>query len=220
MKISAEDHADAVASSARPSGNTLDYSIKVCKMLGGRLRAIHVRPGHFPHPRNPACVNLRRELGQTYDVMIGARRLSTYNLSALPVIARQWNDAAPKPHEIEGANLANARKIQAAVGVPVICTGGFQTASVIADAIKRGDCDLVSIARPLIANNDLVHIFARGQNKAEKPCTYCNKCLVNVIENPLGCYDVTRFDGDRERMVKEIMSVFDPPPFGVKTTHA
>ena len=50
----------------------------------------------------------------------------------------------PKPHEIEGANLADARKIKAAVGVPVICTGGFQTASVIADAIERGDCDLVS----------------------------------------------------------------------------
>ena len=40
------------------------------------------------------------------------------------------------------------------MSVPVICTGGFQTASVIRDAITRGDCDGVSMARPLVANND------------------------------------------------------------------
>ena len=47
--------------------------------------------------------------------------------------------------------------------MPVICTGGFQTASVIAAAIERGDCDAVSAARPLIANNDLVKNFRRGR---------------------------------------------------------
>ena len=69
--------------------------------------------------------------------------------------------------------------------VPVICTGGFQTASVIVKALEAGDCDAVSAARPLVANNDLVEIFRSGRDQAEKPCTYCNKCLVNVVENPL-----------------------------------
>ena len=96
--------------------------------------------------------------------------------------------------------------------VPVICTGGFQTASVIAKAIERGDCDAVSMARTLVANNDLRKVFASGQDQAEKPCTYCNRCLVNVVENPLGCYDETRFPS-REAMVAQIMSVFDPPAF-------
>ena len=45
------------------------------------------------------------------------------------------------------------------------------------------------MARPLIANNDLVEVFRRGQDRADKPCSYCNRCLVNVVENPLGCYD-------------------------------
>jgi 2,4-dienoyl-CoA reductase (NADPH2) len=44
------------------------------------------------------------------------------------------------------------------------------------------------------------------------PCTYCNKCLVNVLENPLGCYDETRFPS-REAMIEQIMSVFQPAPF-------
>jgi 2,4-dienoyl-CoA reductase (NADPH2) len=94
----------------------------------------------------------------------------------------------------------------------VICTGGFQTASVIRDAIARGDCDAVSAARPLVANPDLPKIFASGADVAPRPCTYCNKCLVNAVENPLGCYDVTRFDS-REQMIAQIMAVFDPPPF-------
>ncbi len=96
--------------------------------------------------------------------------------------------------------------------MPVICTGGFQTASVIREAIDNRDCDAVSIARPLVANNDLVKMFERGLDRAPKPCTYCNKCLVNVIENPLGCYDETRFPS-REAMIAEIMSVYQPPPF-------
>ena len=96
--------------------------------------------------------------------------------------------------------------------MPVICTGGFQTASFIREAITRGDCDAVSAARPLVANNDLVNMFAQGLDTAPKPCTYCNKCLVNVVENPLGCYDETRFDS-RDEMIRQIMSVFTPAPF-------
>jgi 2,4-dienoyl-CoA reductase (NADPH2) len=70
----------------------------------------------------------------------------------------------------------------------------------------------VSAARPLVANNDLVNLFKQGMDKAPKPCTYCNRCLVNVVENPLGCYDETRFDS-REEMIRQIMSVYRPAPF-------
>jgi 2,4-dienoyl-CoA reductase-like NADH-dependent reductase (Old Yellow Enzyme family) len=128
------------------------------------------------------------------------------------IAKRAWNDAAGDPDKIEGANLPDARAIKESVTVPVICTGGFQTASVIREAITRGDCDAVSAARPLVANNDLVNMFAAGRDAAPKPCTYCNKCLVNVVENPLGCYDETRFDS-RDEMIRQIMSVFKPAPF-------
>jgi 2,4-dienoyl-CoA reductase (NADPH2) len=138
----------------------------------------------------------------------------TYRLFRnFPELARrQWNEAAPPPDQIEGANLSNARQVKAAVSVPVICTGGFQTASVIAAALTKGDCDAVSMARPLVANPDLVQVFQRGQDRADRPCTYCNKCLANVIEHPLGCYDLSRFPS-REAMLAEVMSVFRPEPF-------
>ena len=76
----------------------------------------------------------------------------------------------------------------------------------------RGDCDAVTIGRPLIANNDLVQQFATGIGRPSNPCTYCNACLVNAPENPLGCYDETRFPS-REAMVAEILSVYRPQPF-------
>ena len=72
--------------------------------------------------------------------------------------------------------------------------------------------DAVSAARPLIANNDLVEIFRSGKDRPDRPCTYCNKCLVNVVENPLGCYEEKRFPS-HEAMLEQIMSVFRPESF-------
>jgi 2,4-dienoyl-CoA reductase (NADPH2) len=221
MKISAQDFDDALALFGRgPSGNTLDESVQVCKWLEeAGVDAFHVSTGSFfPHPRNPAGADLPVEdLARSYDTMIsnGERTFANFLLfhGATGQLARRaWNKAAGPAEEIEGKNLPDARAIKAAVSVPVICTGGFQTASVIARAIENGDCDAVSAARPLIANNDLVEIFRRGQDRAEKPCTYCNRCLVNVVENPLGCYEQSRFPS-REAMIAQIMSVYDPPPF-------
>jgi 2,4-dienoyl-CoA reductase-like NADH-dependent reductase (Old Yellow Enzyme family) len=220
MKISVQDHADAIAFFGKgPSGNTVDESVQVCKWLeDAGVDAFHASTGSFfPHPRNPAGSDLPiEELTLNYDAMIssGEEAFRTYQLFRnFPALARnQWNDAAPKPDKIEGANLEDCRRIKKAVSVPVICTGGFQTASVIVAAIQRGDCDMVSVARSLIANPDLVEIFRRGQDKPDRPCTYCNKCLANVIEHPLGCYDLSRYPS-REAMLAEVMSVFKPEPF-------
>ena len=220
MKISAIEYCDAVSFfGIGPAGNTLEDSVRVCQWLvDAGVDAIHVSTGgFFPHPRNPAGSDLPvDELVKTYDTMISSGDLTFRNyilFRTAPDIARhQWQETVPEPDKIEGVNLPEARRIKAAVKVPVICTGGFQTASVIAAAIERGDCDAVSAARPLIANNDLVEIFRSGKDRADRPCTYCNRCLVNVVENPLGCYEEKRYPS-RDAMIAEIMSVFNPPPF-------
>ena len=80
----------------------------------------------------------------------------------------------------------------------------------IAAAIERGDCDGVTVARTVVANPDLVRLFEQGHDAAPRPCTYCNKCLFNFVENPLGCYDESRFDS-HEDMVRQILSVYDVP---------
>jgi hypothetical protein len=38
------------------------------------------------------------------------------------------------------------------------------------------------------------------------------------LENPLGCYDVRRYDGDYDAMARELMSVFEPDGFTQEST--
>lgn len=219
MKISAVEHNNALRG-REPAGNTLAESVQVCRWLEeAGVDAIHVSTGSFfPHPRNPKGVDLPVEdLAGTYDTMLssGSRTFLNYLLfrTLSGRVARlQWNRGAGPADEIEGQLLPDSDVVKRAVSIPVICTGGFQTASVIRRALERGQCDAVSIARPLIANRNLVTQFAAGADRAPKPCTYCNRCLVNVVENPLGCYDDSRYES-REAMLAEILSVFDPPAF-------
>ena len=79
-----------------------------------------------------------------------------------------WERSA-KGDEIEGINLDEARRVKEAVTVPVICAGGFQTQSRIAAAIDDGLVDGVSMGRPLIANPDLVNLFAAGHDPRAAP---------------------------------------------------
>ena len=88
----------------------------------------------------------------------------------------------------------------------------YQRASTIRKLIDEGWCDAISMARALVANNDLVKLYAAGADLPERPCTYCNKCLLGAPKHPMGCYELERYDGDREAMLAEIMSVFHPAP--------
>jgi 2,4-dienoyl-CoA reductase (NADPH2) len=220
MKISATEYNNALLEQEKP-GNTVDDSVQVCQWLKeDGVDAIHVSSGaSFPHPRNPAGDLPIEELKKTYDSLISSGVLALRNYLLFrgrltgELFKQRWEEARGPKDQIEGLNLPDARRIKSAVGdLPVFCTGGFQTAAIIEAAITRGDCDAVTIARPLIANNDLVQQFARGVGRPERPCTYCNACLVNAVENPLGCYDESRYPS-RAAMVQEILSVFYPPPF-------
>ncbi|HEY1910701.1 MAG TPA: NADH:flavin oxidoreductase [Vicinamibacterales bacterium] len=222
MKISAVEHNNALlAVRLEGPGNTLDESVQVCKWLvDAGVDAIHVSTGSsFPHPRNPAGSDLDISiLSHTYEQLASSGANTFRNLLLFhnhltgDLFRKQWLDAGVPADQIEGLTLPDARVIKQAVNVPVICTGGFQTASVIRKAITDGDCDGVSMARPLVANNDLVQQFAAGKDRADRPCTYCNKCLVHVVEHPIGCYEESRFPSP-EAMLHEVMSVFQPQPF-------
>ncbi len=217
MKISATEFYNAL-NPFDPPGNTIQDSVEVCRRLeAAGVDAIHVSAGSsFPHPKNPPGDFPVDVATQTYDTMIssGDRGLQNYLMLRTGPLAKvyQFNWVRARGETIEGINLPDSRAIKQAVGIPVICTGGFQTASVIREAITSGACDAVSIARPLVANNGLVEMFRSGEDRPARPCTYCNKCLFNVLENPLGCYEESRF-ASRDEMVREILSVFEPAPF-------
>jgi 2,4-dienoyl-CoA reductase-like NADH-dependent reductase (Old Yellow Enzyme family) len=222
MKISATEHNNDLAFlKFDGKGNTVEDSVQVCRWLeDAGIDSVHVSTGSsFPHPKNPAGSDLPVDvLSQVYEQLASSGTHTFRNLLLFrgavtgPIFREQWLHAGVPADKIEGANLPDARKIKQAVTVPVLCTGGFQTASVIRNAITRGDCDVGSAARPLVANNDLVKQFAAGRDQAERPCTYCNKCLLHVVEHPLGCYEESRFP-TTEAMLHEVLSVFQPPSF-------
>ncbi len=217
VKLSAVDHNNALAFWEK-KGNTLDDTIPIAKMVEeAGADAIHVSSGStFPHPLNPPGPFPLEHAARTYGGMIpsgvyGFRNFLLFRYRLLrPFFNFLWNRT--KPDIIEGISVGDAREIKKHVKVPVLCTGGFQTASYIRKVIKEGYCDGVAIARPLVANNDLAHIYASGKDLPDKPCTYCNKCLVHAISDPLGCYELSRYDGDYDRMIKEIMTVFEGTP--------
>jgi 2,4-dienoyl-CoA reductase-like NADH-dependent reductase (Old Yellow Enzyme family) len=216
VKLSTTEHGNAFLPWLK-RGNTIDDSVRVCGWLEeAGADAIHVSSGNtFPHPVNPAGDLPLKEVVETYDGLVSSGRhvFRNYLLYRTPLIKNVMRKRWSRPaDEVEGANLADARAVKAAVSIPVLCTGGFQTASVVAGALERGDCDAVTIARPLVANPDLLELWQAGHGRPPRPCTFSNKCLFALLEHPLGCYDESRYDS-REEMLREIYAVFEPPPF-------
>ncbi len=221
FKISAVEYNDDLFP-WQNAGNGIEDSIPVCQWLEeAGVDGFHVSSGAtFPHPRNPAGEFPIKDTIRGYDAMISSGQHTWRNylmFRTWPVnklFKYQWEKSARKATNgrIEGINLPDARRVREAVSVPVVCTGGFQTRSAVESAIASGDCDGVTIGRPLIANNNLVKLWAEGHDRPPNPCTYTNKCLINQLENPLGCYEPSRY-ASHEDMVKDIMSVYDPPPF-------
>jgi len=89
-----------------------------------------------------------------------------------PLFLHFWNQMT-KQHPIEGLVAPYAREVKKTVGIPVICTGGFQDAGLIRKGLNEGWFDAVSIGRHLVANNDLPEIFASGKDLPDQPCSFC-----------------------------------------------
>jgi 2,4-dienoyl-CoA reductase-like NADH-dependent reductase (Old Yellow Enzyme family) len=132
---------------------------------------------------------IRRKLyASDWDFLLGRQR------------PRKGDDSAAR--ELEGINRVAAREIRNAIAdksIPVLCTGAFQTLGGIRVAITNGDCDAVTMVRPLLANPDLPSKILKAEAngaadyEADEPCTLCNRCLLAAPEFPVGCLDERRF---------------------------
>ena len=203
-------------------GNTLEEGVAVAKWAEeAGVDAIHTSIGSmFPHPLLPPGGFPPDELNWWYGSMIssGVRGYFNYTMFHFrllrPIFSFFWG-RTKKDHPVEAVSSEYSREIKKNVTVPIINTGGYQDGRVIRRVISEGYTDAVSIARPLIANRNLPEILESGQDLPDKPCSFCNRCLVNAIVNPLGCYDVRRFEGDHDAMVAKILEVFHPSQFSV-----
>jgi 2,4-dienoyl-CoA reductase-like NADH-dependent reductase (Old Yellow Enzyme family) len=201
-------------------GNTPEEYLQICQWIEeDGADGLHISAGStFPHPLVPPGGFPADELNWWYGGMSssGVRgffpnyTLFHYKLLR-PLFLLLWN-RTKKKYPVEGVSMQYCKAIKQQASIPVLNTGGFQNGELIRRGIREGFFDGVAMARPLIANNDLPHILASGRDLPERPCSFCNRCLVNAIANPLGCYDERRYN-TRDDMIAEVMSVYQPPPF-------
>jgi 2,4-dienoyl-CoA reductase-like NADH-dependent reductase (Old Yellow Enzyme family) len=160
----------------------------------------HGSPGKFPDQGYQTFANATRHLSGKALV-----RAVLYNLT--PAFIRR-NVYGFGYRFREAANADFAAAIKQAVSIPVIANGGFQDRPIINGALQAGKCDMVAIARPLLANPDLFQQLATA-DKPANPCTFCSLCCAQTAVFPLGCYDEDRF-ASREEMMDQIIAWSSP----------
>jgi len=87
----------------------------------------------------------------------------------------------------EGFNLRYSKLFKQALSVPVICVGGFIHREAMERAIARGECDMVSAARALIADPFLYRHMQQGVQGPQ--CDFCNACYARAAVWPVACYN-------------------------------
>jgi 2,4-dienoyl-CoA reductase (NADPH2) len=84
------------------------------------------------------------------------------------------------------------------VKIPLITTNRINDPQTAEDILARGDADMVSMARPFLADPDFVNKAAAGRAEAINTCIGCNQaCLDHIFSrqlcsclvNPLACHE-------------------------------
>ncbi|WP_300531846.1 NADPH-dependent 2,4-dienoyl-CoA reductase [uncultured Mameliella sp.] len=75
------------------------------------------------------------------------------------------------------------QKLMGKVGVPLITSNRINTPEVAEQVLAEGCADMVSLARPFLADPDFVAKAARGQSHLIAPCIACNQaCLDHTFQ--------------------------------------
>jgi 2,4-dienoyl-CoA reductase (NADPH2) len=90
------------------------------------------------------------------------------------------------------------KKLMGKVGIPVITSNRINTPQVAEDVLEEGCADMISMARPFLADADFVNKAANGNAKQIAPCIGCNQAcldhtfggkLTSCLVNPRACHE-------------------------------
>jgi len=182
---------------------------------------------------------------------VGRDFIIIYRLSMLDLVdnAQRWDEivALAKQIETAGASLINTgigwhearvptivtsvpraaftwvtRKLKSEVSIPLITTNRINMPDVAEKILADGDADMVSMARPLLADPDWVNKARSGRTRLINPCIACNQaCLDHVFENrrasclmnPRACFETELVDAPLAR--KKRIAVVGAGPAGL-----
>lgn len=167
------------------------------------------------------------EIVQAVREKVGPNFIIIYRLSMLDLIEQgsTWDEVVQlgKAIEAAGATIINtgigwheARvptiatsvprgafswvtgRMQDHVSIPVVATNRINDPQVANDIIAKGDADMVSMARPFLADSDFINKAAAGKPESINTCIGCNQaCLDHTFKgkrstclvNPRACYE-------------------------------
>lgn len=90
------------------------------------------------------------------------------------------------------------KKLMGKVSIPVITSNRINTPEVAEEVLAEGCADMVSMARPFLADADFVNKAAEGKAKQIAPCIGCNQAcldhtfggkLTSCLVNPRACHE-------------------------------
>ncbi|HSQ80098.1 MAG TPA: NADPH-dependent 2,4-dienoyl-CoA reductase [Casimicrobiaceae bacterium] len=160
-------------------------------------------------------VRFATEIVRRTRAAVGARFIIIYRLSMLDLVdgGSTWDEVVELARRIEaaGATLINTgigwheariptiatmvpraafswvtARLRGAVKLPLITTNRINDPAVAETLLARGDADMVSMARPFLADPDFVAKAARGEAASINTCIACNQaCLDHIFERKI-----------------------------------
>ncbi len=90
------------------------------------------------------------------------------------------------------------KKLMGKVGIPVITSNRINTPEVAEEVLAEGCADMISMARPFLADSDFVNKASEGKAAHIAPCIGCNQAcldhtfggkLTSCLVNPRACHE-------------------------------
>lgn len=116
------------------------------------------------------------------------------------------------------------KKLMGEVSIPVITSNRINTPEVGEEVLSDGCADMISMARPFLADPDFVNKAAQGRGAEIAPCIACNQAcldhtfagkLTTCLVNPLACHE-TEIEITPTKALKNI-AIVGAGPAGVMT---
>ena len=92
-----------------------------------------------------------------------------------------WNH--PPLYQEKGLYRPYCKMVKEVVDVPVLCAGRMDNPDMASQALENGECDIISLGRPLLADPDYVNKLRSGRLAQIRPCISCQEgCMGRIQE--------------------------------------
>lgn len=92
-----------------------------------------------------------------------------------------WNH--PPMYQEKGLYRTYCHMVKEAVDVPVLCAGRMDNPDMALASLENGDCDMIGLGRPLLADPDYVNKLRSQRVDEIRPCISCHEgCMGRIQE--------------------------------------